>query len=176
MRSNVVLTGFMGTGKTSIGKILAVKLGCAFVDIDLKIEQEQSMKIPDIFKKYSEKYFRELECRAVEEVSMRRGIVIATGGGTLENPANMKLLKETGILICLTADVDEIIMRTQMVEDRPVLLKSSKEAGDRRTAILKLLAKRQHNYDQADYKVDTTEWSPLQIVEDICRYLRTIRN
>ncbi|MBR1730800.1 MAG: AAA family ATPase, partial [Selenomonadaceae bacterium] len=66
MKSNIILIGFMGTGKTSIGKILATKLGCAFVDLDHKIESDHKMKIPEIFKKFGEDHFRKLEKQAVK--------------------------------------------------------------------------------------------------------------
>ena len=172
MKNNVVLIGFMGTGKTSIGKLLAAKLGCAFVDLDHKIEADNNMKIPDIFKRHGEAHFRELEKQAVKDVVQRRGIVIATGGGTVKDSENMRLLKENGVIICLTADVDEILFRTEHEGDRPVLDKRDKDHGDRRAAIEKLLEERKEFYDKADYKVDTTDWSPLQIIEDICNYLK----
>ena len=172
MKNNVVLIGFMGTGKTSIGKLLSTKLGCAFVDLDHKIESDNNMKIPEIFSKYGEEHFRELERQAVKEVSERRGIVIATGGGTVKDSQNVKLLKENGVIICLTADVEEILSRTVNRGERPVLDKNDKDQGDRRAAIEKLLEERKKFYDQADYKVDTTNWSPLQIIEDICQYLK----
>ena len=172
MKNNVVLIGFMGTGKTSIGKILATKLGCAFVDLDHKIEADSKMTIPKIFEKYGEKYFRELEKQAVKEVAQRRGIVIATGGGTIKDADNVRLLKENGVIICLTASVDEILFRTENKGDRPVLDKKDQDQGDRRAAIEKLLDERKEFYDQADYKVDTTDWSPMQIVDDICQYLK----
>ncbi len=172
MKNNVVLIGFMGTGKTSLGKILAPKLGCAFVDLDQKIETDNQMTIPEIFKRFGEKYFRELEKNAVKEVSKRRGIVIATGGGTVKDEENIKMLKENGIMICLNCDVDEILFRTEQKGDRPVLDEHHKNHGDRKAAIEKLLAERKKFYDQADYKVDTTNWSPLQIIDDICKYLK----
>ena len=172
MKNNVVLIGFMGTGKTSIGKLLAVKLGCAFVDLDHKIEADNKMSIPEIFKKYGENHFRELEKQAVKEVSERRGIVIATGGGTVKDVENIKMLKENGIIICLTADIDEILYRTEHKGDRPVLDSRDKAHGDRRAAIEKLIEERKEFYDQADYKIDTTNWSPLQIIEDINQYLK----
>ena len=172
MKGNVILIGFMGTGKTSIGKILATKLGCVFVDLDHKIEADNNMSIPDIFKKFGEAHFRALEKQAVKEVTERHGIVIATGGGTIKDPENLKLLKESGLVICLTATVDEILFRTENKGDRPVLDKKDEDQGDRRAAIEKLLEERRQFYDQADYKVDTTDWSPMQIIDDICQYLK----
>ena len=171
MKSNVILIGFMGTGKTSIGKILAAKLGCAFIDLDQKIEADNKMSIPKIFEKYGETRFRELERQAVQEVVKRHGIVIATGGGTIKDAENLRLLKENGVVICLTADIDEILSRTSTKGERPVLDNKNESHGDRRLAIEKLLEERKQFYDQADYKVDTTNWSPLQIIEDICQYL-----
>lgn len=172
MKNNIILIGFMGTGKTSIGKILASKLGCSFVDLDHKIEADNKMSIPSIFEKYGEKHFRELEKEAVKEVTQRRGIVIATGGGTIKDSENLRLLKESGVVICLTASIDEILYRTEQEGDRPVLDKKDKAYGDRRAAIEKLLEERKKFYDQADYKVDTTDWSPMQIIEDICQYVK----
>ena len=174
MKKNIVLIGFMGTGKTSIGKMLASKLGCAFVDLDHKIEADNNMTIPEIFQKYGEAHFRKLEKQAVKETTERRGIVIATGGGTIKDTDNMRLLKESGVVICQTADVDEIQSRTESKGDRPVLDAKDKAQGDRRAAIEKLLEERRVFYDQADYKVDTTDWSPMQIIDDICRYVDTL--
>ena len=160
----------MGTGKTSLGKILSAKLGCAFVDLDQKIESDNQMTIPEIFDKQGEKYFRELEKKAVKEISKRHGIVIATGGGTVKDDENVKLLKENGVIICLTCDVDEILSRTEQRGNRPVLDENDK--GNRRAAIEKLLAERKKFYDKADYQVDTTDWSPMQIIDDIFQYLK----
>ena len=174
MKKNIILIGFMGTGKTSIGKMLASKLGCAFVDLDHKIEADANMTIPQIFADYGEGHFRELEKQAVREVTKRHGIVIATGGGTIKDAENMRLLKNSGVVICLTAEVNEILFRTENKGDRPVLDAKHNDQGDRRAAIEKLLEERKEFYDQADYKVDTTEWSPMQIMDDICRYVETL--
>ena len=171
MKKNIVLIGFMGTGKTSIGKILATKIGCPFIDLDDKIESDSNMKIPEIFKKYGESHFRELERAAVKEVAGRHGIVIATGGGTVKDAENMRLLKENGVIICLTADVDEILYRTENKGERPVLDDKHAAQGDRRAAIEKLIEERREFYDQADYKIDTTKWSPFQIIEDITQFV-----
>ncbi len=173
MKDNVILTGFMGTGKTSLGKLLATKLGRPFVDIDKKIESEQKISIPKIFEQFGEEYFRELEKSAVRELCERRGLVIATGGGTVKDAENLRLLKDSGLLICLTCSPEEIFLRTARRGERPVLDGGGEE---RLETIKKLLAERKEFYDRADYHIDTTEWSPLQIIDDICRYLRQFRS
>ncbi|MBQ7197960.1 MAG: shikimate kinase [Selenomonadaceae bacterium] len=166
MKNNLILTGFMGTGKTSLGKLLAEKLGRCFVDLDQKIEQDTGLTVPQIFEMYGEKYFRELEKKAVEEVSQRRNLVIATGGGTVKNEENIRMLKSSGMIICLTTEPEEIFRRTERRGERPVL-----DGGeDRLATIKKLLTERQKFYAQADYTVDTTDWSPLQIMNDICKH------
>lgn len=168
---NVVLIGFMGTGKTSSGRMLAQKLGCAFIDLDQKIEKDQGCSIPEIFATQGEAAFRALEHQAVLEVAGRRNAVISTGGGTVKDPANMEALRASGVIVCLRADVDAILERTQTRGDRPVL--DGADAGDRRAAIEQLLAERASLYAEADCVVDTSTLSPLQVVEKILRYLRS---
>lgn len=165
MKENVILIGFMGVGKTSLGKLLAGKLGRAFIDLDEKIERDAQLTIPQIFEKYGEKHFRELEKAAVKEVCQRRNIVIATGGGTVKDAENMQLLKESGVVICLTTEPEEIFRRTVKRGERPLL---DGGGNERLETIKKMLAERDKFYSQADFKIDTTEWSPLQIVNEIC--------
>ena len=173
MKDNVILTGFMGTGKTSLGKLLAQRLGRPFVDIDKKIEDDTQLSIPQIFERFGEEHFRALEKSAVLELSERRGLVIATGGGTIKDEENLQRLKSSGVLICLTTEPEEIFNRTARHGERPVL----DGGGDERLeTIKKLLAERKKFYDRADYQVDTTEWSPIQIIDDICKYLRHFRS
>ena len=173
MKDNVILTGFMGTGKTSLGKLLATRLGRPFVDIDKKIEDEAHLSIPKIVERFGEAHFRDLERAAVRDLSEKRGLVIATGGGTVKDEENLRLLKNSGVLICLTATPEEILYRTARRGERPVL----DGGGNERLATIKrLLAERKEFYDRADYHVDTTDWSPIQIIDDICRYLRQFRS
>ena len=169
MKGNVILTGFMGTGKTSLGKLLANKLGRGFVDLDQKIEKDSGMTITEIFDKYGEEYFRALEKKAVAEVTSRKNLVIATGGGTVKDEENIQLLKNSGVIVCLTTEPEEIFNRTERRGERPVLDNGGEE---RLQTIKKLLAERQKFYSQADYTVDTTDWSPLQIMNDICDHFK----
>ena len=173
MKSNVILTGFMGTGKTSLGKLLATRLGRPFIDIDKKIEVEAQLSIPKIFERFGEEHFRELERAAVRELSERRGLVIATGGGTIKDEENLNLLKSSGVMICLTTEPEEIFRRTARRGERPVL---DGGGNERLETIKRLLTERKEFYDRADYQVDTTNWSPIQIIDNICRYLRQFRS
>lgn len=168
---NVILIGFMGTGKTSTGKMLAQKLGCAFIDMDVRIEEEAGMSIPEIFAKYGEAHFRQLEHELAVRLSNRRNAVISTGGGTVKDPENMVALQKSGTIICLQADVDTVLERTSCRGTRPVLDKE--DQGDRRQAVEKLLAERAALYEQADFSVDTSDLSPLQVVEIIVKTLKT---
>ncbi len=173
MKGNLILTGFMGTGKTSLGKLLAAKLGRGFVDLDQKIEKDSGMTITEIFEKHGEKYFRELEKKAVAEVTARKNLVIATGGGTVKDEENIQLLKSSGVIVCLTTEPEEIFNRTERRGERPVLDNGGEE---RLQTIKKLLAERQKFYSQADYTVDTTDWSPLQIMNDICNHFKSSKD
>lgn len=170
MKRNVVLIGFMGTGKSSIGKELAARMSCSFVDVDHKIEEKAGMRIPEIFEKYGEEHFRACEGEAVRELSDCRGMVIATGGGTVKDPENLKLLRQRGVIICLTANVDTILARTSRKGKRPLL--DAADGDERRKIIEKLMEERKDLYSQADYKVDTSEKSPFQIIDDIHRFLK----
>ena len=167
---NVVLIGFMGTGKTSTGRILAQRLGRAFVDLDTKIEEEAGRSIPEIFAAEGEAAFRAMEKDMVRRMAARRGLVISTGGGTVKDAANVAELKKNGAIVCLTATVDAVLARTAHVGDRPVL--DRKDAGDRRRAVEDLMAERRALYEVTDYSVDTSELSPLQVVDDIIGYLK----
>ena len=168
MMKLIVLVGFMGTGKSSCGRALAVRLGCAFIDLDKYIEDKENKTIPEIFAAEGEAYFREKEREAVREVVQRKNAVIATGGGTIKDEENLALLKERGVLVCLTADVDTILQRTERRGERPML----DARADRRKAVEELLASRQGMYAQADFAVDTSALSPMQVTEEIVDFLR----
>lgn len=168
MTKNIILIGFMGTGKSSCGRALATRLGCAFIDLDKYIESKEKMSVPDIFAAKGEAYFREKEREAVREVAQRKGVIVATGGGTVKDEENFSLLKARGVIVCLSANVDTILQRTARLGERPML--DGRE--DRRKGIEELLASRQAIYAQADFTVDTSLLSPMQVTEEIMDFLR----
>ena len=170
---NIVLIGFMGTGKTSVGRMLAARLGCAFHDLDKKIAERSGMSIPEMFARCGEPYFRAREKEAVQEAAGRSGLVIATGGGTVKDAENVAMLRENGILVALTADIDTILLRTSARGKRPVL--DGADAGDRRAAVARLLAERVHLYEGADVTVDTSARAPLEVTEHILQAIRIWR-
>ncbi|NLY43484.1 MAG: shikimate kinase [Clostridiaceae bacterium] len=149
---NIVLTGFMGTGKSTVGKKVAGKLGMKFIDMDQYIEGKLGMSISDIFFHKGEAYFRETEKEAAEELSRLTGTVIATGGGIVLNPENVKKFRENGIIFCLKADIDTILRNISKSHEKRPLLKQ----GNIRNTIEKLLEYREPYYKNNDYEVDVS--------------------
>lgn len=168
MIKNVVLIGFMGTGKSSCGRVLASQLGFRFVDLDKAIEQKWDMTIPEMFEKYGESFFWEKEKEMCREIAAKRSVVIATGGGTVKDPDNVRALRSTGKIICLTASVDTVLERTMKHGERPLL----DAYEDRRQGIEELMKARKEMYAQADYCVDTSQLSPMQVAKDIANYMK----
>ena len=164
---NVVLIGFMGTGKSSIGKLLSAKLGYKFVDSDQQIEYDLKMSISDIFAKHGENYFRQAEHKIIKKISQYNKAVISTGGGVVLNKDNMVELRKKGMVISLSASIDTILERTNRRNNRPLL-----EQEDRKAAITELLAKRAAFYADADLVVDTGKYNPQEVVHIILNFLK----
>jgi shikimate kinase len=164
---NIVLIGFMGTGKTSTGRLLASSLGYPFIDIDLKIEQEEEMTVAEIFARYGEDWFRQKERSLIAKLSRCANAVIATGGGVVLDPLNMIRLRENGVIICLSASVETILERTAQRSCRPLL--NCEQPKDK---IIRLLAARQQAYSDADLIIDTTLISPQLVTGQIIDFLR----
>lgn len=163
----IVLVGFMGTGKTVVGKMLAERLHMEFVDLDALIEERLGMSIRDIFDGFGESYFRRVEKEVVSESSKKDGLVVAAGGGAVLDSENVTNLKNMGRIIHLSARPDVILDRTKDAEDRPLL-----ETADRRKRIAVLLAKRAPFYGRADYEIDTSDLGVEDVVEKIVSYLK----
>ena len=168
---NVVLTGFMGTGKSSAGRMLADRLGRPFVDVDAEIEARSGWTVREVFDERGEAAFRALEGEMCREVGGRTGAVIATGGGALVNPANRAAMEADGTIVCLTCDVDEILRRLDGMTDRPLLDGASEE---RRSRIEALLAARADAYATLPHHVDTTRRSPGEVADAILDLLNEV--
>lgn len=164
---NIVLIGFMGTGKTSAGKLLAQSLGRPFLDLDEEIETRVGMTIADYFSRFGETEFRDREQESVERATARSGSVVATGGGVVLRQQNIDRLRATGVLVCLSASVAEIGKRTEGNGLRPLL-----SPPDRLETIRTLLEARQSLYLQADVRVETGGRTPAETAAEIERILR----
>lgn len=148
---NIVLMGFMGTGKSTVGRALARRLGMRFLDMDTIIEERAGKPIPRIFAEDGEPCFRAMERELAQELAGRNGLVIACGGGVVLNPDNIRDYSRTGLVVCLTATPEVIFKRTAKDRNRPLL-----EEQDRMKRILELLQKRKAMYAAIPHQVDTT--------------------
>ena len=159
---NIYLIGFMGTGKTAVGKELARKKKLQFVDLDGLIELREKRTISDIFAKNGEPYFRKVEKRVLKEVGKEKKFVVACGGGIVLDKENIKIMKETGIIICLTASPQVILKRTSAYHHRPLLNMSNPHKQ------IELLFKlRAPYYAQAHKTIDTSKISVKEVVDKI---------
>ncbi len=164
---NIVLTGFMGTGKTAVGKILSQKLGFVLVDSDTEIEKEQKTTITDIFKRLGEAAFRDIESHTINRLSSLKKTVLSTGGGAVLRAENMDALRKNGIIVCLSASPETILKRTSKNRNRPLL-----ETNDPLQTIKELYNFRKPYYEKADIIIDTDNMSPLQVAEEIIKQVK----
>lgn len=167
MMKNIILTGFMGTGKTAVGKELSRLLNMRLVDVDSEIEQNRKMKISDIFKNFGEPYFRDVETEMIRKLARTKNTVISTGGGAVLRAENMEVLRETGVIFCLCADPETIISRTRDSNDRPLL-----NVEDPLAKINELLTARMPFYEKAGIVIDTNGKTPLEVAEEIADIFR----
>ncbi len=167
---NIILTGFMGSGKSTVGKEIATRLKCDFYDTDKIIEKEQNRTISDIFREEGEDYFRLLEKLVVADICRKSDIVIATGGGTLLFKDNLEMLTQTGIVFCLTANFDILISRMGNRKNRPMV------AEKNRTAILELYESRIDGYNKLPNQIDTSDISPQEVADRIIKLFNELNN
>lgn len=161
MRQNIILTGFMGTGKTTVGRLLAARLERTLVDTDEVIVMKSGRSIADIFRQEGEAAFRHWESRVSRELADQEGLVIATGGRLMLDPDNAVVLGQNGLVFCLTAEPEEILARLADDERRPLL-----DVGDPGQRIRQLLARRAAGYGRFR-QINTTGKTPEQVVEEI---------
>jgi shikimate kinase len=167
---NLVLTGFMATGKSTVGRLLADRLGMEFVDTDLVIEQRHGQPIPEIFETLGEEVFRIMERTLAAELGARNGLVIATGGRMLLDPENVDSLGRNGTIVCLVASPEEVYRRVsddRSLADRPLLT-----VDDPRGRINELLAERASGYARFT-QVVTDGLDPDEVVEQVARVWET---
>ena len=156
----------MGTGKTSVGKELARKNKWQFIDLDELIELKEKRRICDIFAKDGEPYFRRIEKKVLKEVSRERKFIVACGGGIVIDKENIRLMKKTGLIICLTATPEVIFKRVSGYKHRPKL-----NIAQPKKQIELLLKLRSSYYAQADKTIDTSKITIKEIVDKILRII-----
>jgi shikimate kinase len=162
----VILTGFMATGKTEVGRRLARALGRPFVDTDGLVEAEAGRTVPEIFATGGESTFRKLERSAVARACDMPDAVVATGGGTLLDPENRRRLAAAGPIVCLAAAPETILRRIGNPAARPLLMNGNGRPGGL-GRIQALLAERAEVYAMATHTVDTTDLSVDEVVERV---------
>lgn len=163
-RRLVCLAGFMGCGKTTVGQLLARQMGWHFADLDALIEERAGLAISAIFERLGEPAFRELETKVLERtlgeaVARERSTVIALGGGTVAQPQNMALLRNTGgVLVWLHCPIEELLARCATIQNRPLFRDEQ--------SFRKLYEQRLPYYEQTDFRVDSSV-EPRRVVEQI---------
>ena len=164
---NIILVGFMGSGKTTVGKVLARKLGWRFLDLDREIEKAEGMSVREIFRKRGESAFRDLEHRAIRSLSKKSRSVIAAGGGAPVFSRNRVWLKRAGRLVYLNVPVTVLVERLKGVKDRPLLA----SAGGRKKALMRLISAilnaREAHYRRADIVVNVGRSSVVDTVRKV---------
>lgn len=162
---SIILIGFMGTGKSTVGRILAGKLGLDFVDSDRQIEKEQGMTIPDLFRERGEAAFRAIETDTLKRLLREGRRVIATGGGAVLAAENREAMRAGGTVVALKASPETIIRRVGESGDRPLL------AGDVADNVKRLHEQRKTAYDFADLSVVTDGLTADEVAERILDYM-----
>lgn len=164
--ANVVLIGFMGAGKSSVGRLLARRLGRCFVETDDMIVAREGRSIPEIFRADGEERFRQLEAETLELLALKSGNVIATGGGLPCREGRLEALRALGTVVWLKGDLDALLSRARRAGARPMLDGRSTEE------IRALYGQREPYYRQADVVVDTTGLGVDQVVTRLVGELR----
>jgi shikimate kinase len=173
-KTRIYLTGFMGAGKSTLGKIIANVLGWTFVDLDREIERKNGMRIAALFKQYGEAAFRRMEGEALIHCSAKPNLVAALGGGAILDEGNLLFIRENGILIYLKSEPEHIYYRLRNKMDRPLFQTMDGEAMTKETALMKineLLKTRAPLYEQADIIFESDRQSVGRAADRLVRLL-----
>jgi shikimate kinase len=166
---SIVLIGMMGVGKSSIGRRLGARLGIPFIDADAEIEKAAGMSIADIFARHGEAAFRSGETRVIARLLDGGPQVLATGGGAVMNPDTRRLIKDKGVSVWLSAELDLLMRRiSKRKSERPML-----HTADPAATLRELLAEREPIYAQADLTVQSREVPHDAVVTEIVMALTT---
>ncbi len=168
--SNILLVGFMTSGKSTVGRYLARKLHYHFLDTDHLIETTLNMPISKIFAQHGEAFFRKLEASLLERLPQLQQHVIATGGGMPATPQNIKNLKQAGTVVYLAADLDSLIPRLQRDKRRP-LLNPQQTTAQWQAQLTQLFEKRQPFYAQAHLSIKSLQQNSANVAADIYQVL-----
>lgn len=168
---NIALIGFMGTGKSSVGRIVAHQLHFQFIDTDDLIEARSGKTISQIFVGDGETVFRDWEARILDELSAQKQMVLATGGGLGANPAHLAGLKSHSVVICLWASPETIWERVKIQEHRPLL-----QTPEPLEKIRALLAQREACYKQADALINTERRSARDVAQQVLHQFHLARS
>jgi len=163
----VFLVGFMGSGKSSVGRLLARELGYRFVDLDEEIERRRGMTVAQIFETEGEGEFRRLEAAALRDAGAQREVVVATGGGTLTRWENRDFILHRGVMVWLDAPLPLMLERCRGGERRPLL--GTPERME------ELLAERFPGYAEAELRLDAAERTPRELARDLAVQLAARR-
>lgn len=167
MLSNIILTGPMGSGKTSVGQLLAIRLGWEFVDLDALIVEQAGKSINSIFSDDGEAVFRQLEQDQLAALAKRQRMVLSTGGGAVINPENRRLMRLIGSVVNLTAPLEELVARLAASDDRPLL----QGEEPREVKIGRLMKEREQFYADSDIRIDTAAKSVEDVAAEVLKRL-----
>ncbi|WP_456401362.1 shikimate kinase [Persephonella sp.] len=168
MKKNIYLVGFMGSGKSTVGKIIAKKIDFKFVDVDEEIQNMEKMPVSQIFKDKGEDYFRELEKKMIDIFIKKDKYVVSTGGGLGANYENMKKMKSNGVVIWLDVPFETAVERVSGDKNRPLLNLNFDD-------LKKLYIERKNVYSLADLKIETDGKSPEDVADEILKVLGELK-
>lgn len=162
----------MGTGKSTIGRLVANKLNRKFVDMDTLIEQREGCTIPQIFEQNGEPYFRQLEANLCRELAAQTGLVIATGGGALVPEENLRVMEQSGLVVCLDCEPEELWRRIGHSDNRPMLAEQDEGRFTRLWALLEIRAPA---YGRIKHHLDVTHLSADKAAAKIIAWAHNLR-
>ncbi len=163
----LILTGFMGSGKSSVGRVLAQKLSCPFIDLDAEIVSAAGRSINEIFAQAGEVGFRAMERECLGHILQGGMAVIATGGGAVIDDRNRRVMRSNGTVVHLFVSLPQVLARLLGTSDRPLLA-----GGDATNRVKSLMDEREHFYADADIRIDTNDKSVEDVSAEILRFVR----